>query len=337
MMSGAPGTAELLLAFVLPLAVVSLVMVYAMVQWSETLLDLEPPPPGWSRRRRWGAAYVGCWLVILLLFARFLGSAEGGFTARNLGMLALVVGGWWGLHALIIAFGRAIGRANARAAAGPPAPAGEEEESEAPGPAAPEAPSALSTGAAGTPGGVRQALGWGASVAVALLAITLGELSPAMKALEDVMARHQPPLLAVAIGMAALGFVLFMGGLIHLMLTGGQPMTHVEVEEMARQSRDLSARPYVWRRSTYRIRGRTVGAQAEDAASFSEIKAAWRSGAWRRSRRWRRMFVILTGGLLMTFGIFGIPFVVGPAGIKLVVGAAMVYVLVQLVRGFWRA
>lgn len=154
------------------------------------------------------------------------------------------------------------------------------------------------------PGALRGAIRRALLLAGVLGLVVLGELSPAMRALERVIAAHETPLLAATIGLAALGFVLLMGGALHMVLTAGPPMTPRE---------------------------------AEDQASFREVKAAWRDGAWRRSPRWRRLFLMGAGGLLMFVGIFGIFFVTGPVGVKLVVLAVWLYAAVQTVRGFRRA
>jgi hypothetical protein len=167
--------------------------------------------------------------------------------------------------------------------------------------------------------------------------LVIGEASPPLHALERTLAPHRSALLAGVIGLSALGFACLMGGAIHMALRGGQPMRHAEIEAMARRGRDAAAAPYAYRRSTYRIRGRAVGTGSEDTVSFAEVKAAWRAGAWRVSARWRRIFLMAAGALLMLVGMFGVPFVLGGPGMKLLVLAVWGLVLVQLVRGFRRA
>ncbi|MBI4012565.1 MAG: hypothetical protein HY359_09675 [Candidatus Rokubacteria bacterium] len=113
-----------------------------------------------------------------------------------------------------------------------------------------------------------------------------------------------------------------------------QPMSRREIEELTARSR-MAARS--GSRGVYRIRGMAVGSQAEDRASFAEVKAAWRARASRWSARWRRMFLMGLGGLLMLVGGFGAMVVAAPPGIKLLFGGALGYALVRLVWGFRRA
>jgi hypothetical protein len=256
-------------------------MVYAMVQWSRALLT-------GGGGRAWAAAYAGAWLLILALSVRFL-AQHAGLTAGNLAVLGLVAVGWWVLHGLLVAFGRALGRAEARGRA----PVEEEpDEVEPPSESRPAPP--------GPPTLLRRLGGWVVSLAVVFGLLILGELSPPMQALDRTIAARETRWLVGAIGLASLGFVLLMGGAIHLALRG-----------------------------TPRRGG--------GSASLAEMKAAWRTGAWRRSPRGRRVFAMAAGALLMVVGVFGIPFVLGSAGIKLLVAAAWAYVAFQLVRGFRRA
>ena len=80
-----------------------------------------------------------------------------------------------------------------------------------------------------------------------------------------------------------------------------------------------------------------VGAEAEDSASFSEIKEAWRARAWTVSPRWRRMFLMLLAVALLTTGLFGSLFVVATAGIKLVLGGVYLYAVVRTAVAFSKA
>lgn len=155
------------------------------------------------------------------------------------------------------------------------------------------------------PDRLRALLGRTLTAVVALAVIALGEALPGLRRLDRVMARHEAPLLAVTIGATTAGFLMLMGGAIHMAVTAGR-----------------------WSGS---------GARAAGEASFREIKAAWRSGAWRRGPRWRRLFVMGAGGLLMGAGLFGLAVVLGPPGVKLLCGGALVYAVVRTVRAFRRA
>jgi hypothetical protein len=152
---------------------------------------------------------------------------------------------------------------------------------------------------------------------------------------EDWMNARRAVLLPAAITVAAAGFVLLLGGGIYMLLRGrGRSMTREEFESL--QSRRMSGSPMM-RRGVYRFRGTFAGRTAHDAATFSEMKRAWRDGSWRRTPRWRAMFAMSAGGLLMFFGGFSIPLVVAPAGIKLLAGACMAYATVRLIVAFRRA
>ncbi|HXG05078.1 MAG TPA: DUF3592 domain-containing protein, partial [Candidatus Binatia bacterium] len=169
----------------------------------------------------------------------------------------------------------------------------------------------------------RKAGGFAVMLGLFFVASILGEAIPALKDLERLTERHQPLLLAVAAGMAAMGFVLFMGSIFYRIFGGaGEPLTHAEVEDLQRSVR-LEAQPVAGRVAMYRFRGRSAGASFSDAFTLREAKQAWRQRAWRASPRWRANFVVLAGAALFVTGMFGIVIVLGPAGIKLLFGAAV--------------
>jgi hypothetical protein len=329
-----PATGDVLLVLV-PLAVALLAMVHAMVRWSHALLDPRVGP-----RRGWGVAYAALWAVILALFVRLFHVLEGRVTARNLGALGLVAGAFWAVQALIVWLGRAMARAQARdaaAAARLPEPdeagdAGEALEEPEAAPAAvppPEAAARRSRLAA-----VGRVLRPAGMLASALVVIAIGEALPAMQALEVFMAEHRAVMLTATLGPAVLGWLLLMGGAIRMALGGGEPMSPRQVAEMHAR---LRRTPGAAGRAAHRVLGKALGKQAADEASFSEVKAAWRARAWRYSPRWRVLFAMGLGGLLMLVGGFGAVVVLATPGIKLLFGGALVYALVQLARGFGRA
>ena len=184
---------------------------------------------------------------------------------------------------------------------------------------------------------MKNLLGWAKMFGLVLLAIILAEAFKPLKALEQLVKQHESVLLAGTIGMAVLGFVIFMGSILTLIMNQGEPMSHREVEDSSRRIRDQAAWPYTWRASAYRVFGKTAGRQADDEFSFHEMKEAWHTGAWLRNSEWRRRFITTAGGLLLVFGIFGIIFVVGPAWIKLFAGGAALYALGRTAWGFWHA
>ncbi len=187
------------------------------------------------------------------------------------------------------------------------------------------------------PAVLRRLGGFAVMLGLYLVAMVVGEIVPALKDLERLMERHQAALLALTIGMSVVGFVLFMGGILHRIFGGaGEPMTHGEVEDLAR-SVHMEARPSAARVSAYRFRGRSAGSSFAETFTVREAKDAWRQRSWRESPRWRSNFVVMVGVALLAPGLFGIFIVIGPNGIKLLCGAALVYAAVRTITAFVRA
>jgi hypothetical protein len=174
-------------------------------------------------------------------------------------------------------------------------------------------------------------------LAVFAIAMVVGEAVPALKDLEALLARHETVLLAITIGMAAIGFVTFMGSIVVRIFGGAaEPMTATEVEDLAR-SVNLEARPAFGRVTRYRFRGRSAGASFSDRFTLREARHAWRSGAWRTDPRWRSNFVVMVGVMLLTIGLFGTFIVVGPNGVKLLCAGALLYAAGRTVAGLVRS
>jgi len=185
-------------------------------------------------------------------------------------------------------------------------------------------------------------LQWVRMVAVALgLVFVAGVLAAVLTAIpgvgrvDEYIEAHQRALLLITGGVALLGFVVFMGAILDLLIVSGQPMSHAELEDPA--ARRQVWRPSAWKAARYRIRGRTAGAQAHGEFRLTDLKAAWRSGAVWRDATWRRNLAVTAGALTMGLGLFAVMFVLGPLPIKLIIAAAVTYATVRLVGGFWRA
>lgn len=103
---------------------------------------------------------------------------------------------------------------------------------------------------------MKRVIEWGKVLAVVLLAIIVGETFKPLKDLEFFIKQYEFLLLVVVGGMTVIGFVLLMGSVLDLIMTQGEPISHEEVEDLSRRSRDLAARPYTWRASTYRTGAR---------------------------------------------------------------------------------
>lgn len=132
---------------------------------------------------------------------------------------------------------------------------------------------------------------------IALVVVRLLDDAAVFRPLTAFFTEHRAIGLQVTVTAAAVGFVLFMGGIVHLLLTPGPP------EEF----------------------------------TLIELRRALRGRAWWRSSRWVRRLVILAGVALLTFGLFGFGLVMGPPGVKLIVVTALLFAGVQIARGLARA
>ena len=358
-----------LLAFV----ALSLLMVLALVPFSLELIEPSADMPAHRARMRrmnpvsratqamvpsifdavrparvWGVAYALIWLGLVISGGLMIWT-EPQHRTKNLLVLALVTLGFMVVHAAIVWLGRAIVRANQRdgvsvsveaAEAGPVDEIDEPEETDEPievtprdEPARPES-SGL---AAKLFGFVRLLVMFG----IVIVAIVIAEVIRPVVDLEAVIARHRGVLLPAVIGLAAVGFALFMWCSIQLALgnTGGRAraMTHGEVERMKAQHMPVMTQPSVARGAAYRIAGKTHGRTGADEFSIHSMKLAWRARAWRYDPVWRRRFLTFAGAMSMSLGIFGIIMVTGPAWIIVLLGAALTYAFVRITWAFWRA
>jgi hypothetical protein len=109
----------------------------------------------------------------------------------------------------------------------------------------------------------------------------------------------------------------------HLVLAAGRPMTREEVEAQIGVYR-LTGLPFWHGGFKYRVLGDATGLQAAQTLSLAEVKQAWRNGAARSSPRWRAIFLMLGGGVVMVFGGLGIAVTAGPAFVQLLTAGAVV-------------
>jgi hypothetical protein len=169
-------------------------------------------------------------------------------------------------------------------------------------------------------------------------AIIAGEILMPAIGLDRFIARHAAVLMAATIGTTAVGFVLFMGGILYRIFSGAtEAMTHLDVEDLSRSMLDSQRRPYVARASKYRFKGKSAGASFHEQFSIKDAKEAWRRGAWRDSLRWRSNFVIMGGALLLATGLFSIFVVIGTNGIKFLCAGAIMYAAARTIIAFARA
>lgn len=165
-------------------------------------------------------------------------------------------------------------------------------------------------------------------IAVLVVAAVLGE-TPPMRALDAAIAAHRTPLVVGTAAVLVVGFILFMGSVLDLMISSGDPLQPGAAE---------TGRSRRFRRGAVtRFRGTSAGTQAHDAFTLAALKDAWRSGAWLRQPVWRRRTIVTAGGLMTGFGIFALLFVIGPPYVRIIVGAALLYALVRTSWAFAHA
>jgi hypothetical protein len=323
------------------IAVLSCLMVLAMVRYSRALLAAAPAP---RERVVWGTTYALAWAGIIAGFL-WMFHAGRAMTRHNLTMLVIVAGFWWALHAVMIALARAIRIANENS---PPPSDTEPDESfdtsrdEADEPALEPAQEPAPAAAAAVGGGntLGQRLGNAARMVVmlvvVLLVIGIGEAIPAMQRLKTLTDAHRVPLLTIGIAAAVLGTLLLAGGGAAMAVRGGRRMTRDEIDQAGADVRMWHGSGHVARKAVYRNLGDAEGVTASDAVTLTEFKHAWRTRAWRVSPRWRIIFVMGFGATVMAAGIWGTLLVLAPAGVKFLVTLVFGYALVRIVWAMYR-
>ena len=181
---------------------------------------------------------------------------------------------------------------------------------------------------------VRQLRDTAVLIGLLLAAIVLAEIPRVAAAARWIDARERPLLIAMG-AILLLGFVLFFGGILKLLIDRGEPLRHADVEDVERSVR-MAAQPVAWRASSYRVIGSAAGRHSADSFNLGELKSALRSGAVWRDAEWRRRAVVVVGALLLVIGIFGGGVVVGPPWLKVLLAGALGYALGRLGWGFLR-
>ena len=170
--------------------------------------------------------------------------------------------------------------------------------------------------------------------ALVLAAVLLSEV-PEVRAAGQAIDRYRGPLLAAAIGLAGLGFAVFMGGILSMLMVSGAPKTQEEIERGIGQRQGIG-QAATWRFAAHRVFGAAAGQQASYEASFTGIKDDWRTGEWWRDTHWRRVFLISVGGVMLSCGLFALVLVLAPIPIKALVAAVATYAAVMTAWGFAR-
>ena len=160
---------------------------------------------------------------------------------------------------------------------------------------------------------------------------------PALRAAEQTLARNKNALLGFTIPVAALGFLLFMVGILIMLYEKGTPMSHTEVEEHYRTRQNMREAPYVARWSAYRIYGKTKGLQFFEELPIKDFKLAWQTGAWCDGTIWRARFTVFGGASMAILGGLATAAVVSPIGLSAVFVAFLLYAVVRLGWALWHA
>lgn len=188
---------------------------------------------------------------------------------------------------------------------------------------------------------VNSLMGWVIHLALfftaLLLAAVIGELVVPLKELEVWMTDQRIALLLATAGTGVLGVFLLIGSVISLLMDGGQPMDHTDIENHQRWMRDATPAPRVGRISTYRLIGTGSGVSGADEFSLSQLKRALASGAILSDSTWRRRGCAAFGAALLFLGIFGSLIVIAPLALKLILATVVLYVLVRIVWAYARA
>jgi hypothetical protein len=287
------------LTLILTLAVASIAMVVAMVQFSIAIVFAAQRP---AAIKLWGFVYLIAWAAIVFVIVRGAMMANATWP-QALAVVTLAAGGWGTFHAFWVWLGLSLERTNARAA----------------GQAVPLAPAKERIC------GVAGRLAAGGLVAVALAVIELGY---ARKVIETMIAPGHRAIAATA-SVAAVGFFLLMFGGLRLVLRRGEAMSRAEIDEQPRGLR--------LGRSTYRHLGPAAGAKAQQELSITEMTRAWRSGEWRRDPNLLNMFIMTAGGLLMIYGGFGVAIVATPLIMKVLCAGVLAFTTFKLIDAVRRA
>lgn len=282
------------LLFVTVLAVLSLAMVHAMVQFTRAVLL---PAPG---RRAWGVAYVASWIAVAAWVILYAGPAP---------ILAVVALAWFSVHAAMVWLGMRLRTAAQRR----PAPSrvtaleeDEEEEAEEEDDEAPRVPTLRDRIIAAA-----QMIGM---LLAAIAIIAIGENMASLRRLDAALAPFRGTLLLILGITAGAGFLLFLGGTLAFVLRGPDSETERGIEEVHARRLGITRRPV----------------QRDSEITLRELAAAWQDGTWRDRPRIRRFFVIGAGvaSMLAAGAAFGV--VAASPGIKLLILLTAAWVALRI-------
>jgi len=157
--------------------------------------------------------------------------------------------------------------------------------------------------------------GYFITVPLILIVIAVGEWLPFMRDLDAAIKASRQTYLNVMIALLIVGWGGFFAAIIYGAVTGmpsrrlGQPIPEDSTEQ-------------------------TAGGSFDVEVSFREVKQAWRQRRWRDNRVWRFTFFMMATVVVAIVGMFGLFFVLGPSGIRLIVATALLYATAMTVHGF---
>jgi hypothetical protein len=296
------------LALILTLAVASIVMVIAMVQFSVAIMFAPERPLAF---KLWGLAYLAAWAAIAAVMVQGAVMAKATLP-QGLAVGTLVAGGWGTFHAFWVWLALSIQRTKGRETGQSLAPVKES---------------------------ICRRAGFLATGGLIAVALALIELGYASKLLEAMIAPGHRAI-AATVAVTAIGFFLLLFGAVRLVLRRGEAMSREEIDEELRRGKFARARKagsFSASRSAYRHLGPAEGAKAEQELSIGEMTRAWRSGEWRRDPNLLNIFIMTAGGLMMLYGGFGSAVVAGPLFVKVICGVALAFTTYKLVDAVRRA
>jgi hypothetical protein len=177
--------------------------------------------------------------------------------------------------------------------------------------------------------------GWPLMVVLLLASLALGDAA-SLVALDRAMRIHQLVLLGAAGAVALIGFIVFFIGAFLLMIDeDADSAVDASGDRQVRGLAGLRRLPQALRGSAYRFSGIASTVQAQDTFSLAELRRAgpkfWSDPVSRRRA------IAVAGGLMMVFGGFACAFVAVPRGLKPLIGVFVLYALVRLGWGYYKA
>ena len=180
--------------------------------------------------------------------------------------------------------------------------------------------------------GLRVAGRWATMLFLLLCAMALAETGM-VKSAVGYLDAHRGSFLWIVGTALAVGVALLVLGLVMLVATKGDRMTHSEAEAVG------TARPGgVWSYSKKQRFQHAAGVQADESFRITDLKEACRSGAVLHDPVWRRRLLTVVGGILTVLAGFSLAVVLVPVPfLKVVIAAAILYAFVRLAWAFYRA